>query len=42
MAEIVDPGDCGLVTLPGSTDTSSKVLWDSSNVHAVPPDFLVW
>nr|XP_034912917.1 topless-related protein 3-like [Populus alba] len=26
MAEIVDPGDCGLVTLPDSTGTSSKVV----------------
>jgi len=26
LAEIIDPGDCGLLTLPESTDTSSKVL----------------
>lgn len=25
LAEIVDPGHCRLVTLPDSTDTSSKV-----------------
>lgn len=26
LAEIVDPGECRLVTLPNSTDTSSKVF----------------
>ena len=26
LAEIVDPGECRLVTLPDSTDTSSKVF----------------
>ena len=41
LAEIVDPGECRLVTLPESADTSSKVLQVSSNVYVVLHDFLV-